>query len=349
MRVSVIGAGGYAGRELLKYLFAHPRVEVASVVLRDEAEWPPYGAPPSISARLAELTVVRGFAPEAVAETAEAAFLCLPGGQSGPWALALRRLGLAVFDLGGDLRLPDYASYRTWYGGAHPLSADEYAELRAEAVYGLPEWSAEALRGASLVTLPGCYPTAALLLLIPLLRGGFASPDDVAISAISGITGAGNRPGPAGLFAELAENAHPYKTGRHQHRPEIEWALAEKAGARTKVAFSTQLAPLRRGILLTAFLRPGARRPQEAAKALAEAYRDAAFVDVVAAEPELRWVEGTPRAVLSLFWDGEAGRLIGFSALDNLGKGAAAQAVQAFNLAMGWPETAGLGAEVALR
>lgn len=344
MRVGIVGAGGYAGQELLRWLSAHPFAEPSVLVARGDSAFPPAAWPPALARLAASLPVLHGFDADAVAARCDVAMLALPGGASAPVALALRERGVTVVDLGGDLRLKDHEAYVKWYGGSSPLPRSDYEALVREAVYGLPEWSRRRLPGAGLVTLPGCYPTAALLLLVPLLAEGWVSADNLVLSAASGITGAGNSPGPSGLFAQLAENFHPYKTGRHQHRPEIEQALHDLAGVRARLAWTTHLAPMRRGLLVTATLWPTARDPRQAPAALARAYADAPLVDVQDGEVQTAWVRETARAALALSFDPHAGALVGFAAIDNLGKGAATQAVQALNLVAGWPETSGLEA-----
>jgi N-acetyl-gamma-glutamyl-phosphate reductase len=313
--VGVFGASGYTGRELVRLLSAHPRAQVAFA------------------------TASGTLAHEAGLErAADAYLLALPHGVSGSFAARLRaeRPGSVVIDLSGDLRLPTAAAYRDWYGHEHPAPA------LLGAPYGLTEVYRERIRGAHLIANPGCYATSVLLPLVPLLRDGLVGADDVVIDAKSGTTGAGRTPREDLLFAEVAEDLSAYSPGRsHRHVGEMEAVLAERTGKSVSLTFCPHLLPVKRGILSSIYVRTSAS-PEELRKALVSFYEGCPFVRVVAgAPPRLSDVVGTNDCRISVH-AAAPGRVVVFSALDNLVKGGAGQAVQNLNVALDWPEETGL-------
>jgi len=346
-RVAVAGASGYAGGELLRLLAGHPDLELGPVtaesnVGRSIAELHPHLAGlPSLAARTFE-------AAEALATAGcDLAFLALPAGQSARLAGDLGQ-GIKLVDLGPDFRLADADAWARHYQGAH---AGRWAT-------GVPELPGARgrIRAATRVAVPGCYATAAIVALAPLAAAGLIEPDDVVIVAASGTSGAGRSPRPDLLGSEVMGAVSAYLAGgAHRHTPEIEQALGEAAGQSAgpgraggpdgwKVSFTPLLAPMPRGILATctARLRPGAG-PRAA---LAEAYAGEPFVSVL---PDGRWpttgaVAGSNGAHLQAAADPRTGRATVVAAIDNLGKGAAGQAVQIANLMLGLPEAAGLTA-----
>jgi N-acetyl-gamma-glutamyl-phosphate reductase len=316
-RVGVFGATGYTGRELVRLLHAHPCARV-----------------------LFTTGTGRGHvAHEAGLEReADAYALALPHGVSATYAAKLRERfkDAPVVDLSGDLRLPSAESYRQWYAHDHPAPA-----LLGQAPYGLTEVNREKLKGARLVSNPGCYATSVLLPLLPLLRERLVEPDDVLVDAKSGASGAGRSLREDLLFCEIAEDFSAYSPGRtHRHVGEMEAVLEESAGAKVALTFCPHLLPVKRGILSALYVRP--RAPvAELARALRAFYDGAAFVHVVDRPPRLSDVVGTNDCVISVH-EGAPGRAVVFSALDNLIKGAAGQAIQNLNLALGWPDPTGL-------
>jgi N-acetyl-gamma-glutamyl-phosphate reductase len=318
----------------VRLLARHPAVEI--VYLSSEQHRDQTAA--AVHPFLAGVVDVRLEAPEAarVADAAEVVFTALPHGAAAPIVRDLRRRGRRVIDLSPDFRLRDAAVYARWYG-AHGAP-----ELLGEAVYGLPELYRDAVRGAELVAAPGCYPTAALLGLVPLARAGLVT-EPVVIDAKSGTTGAGRAAKVEQLFAEVNENFRPYALGGHRHRPEIEQEL-RVAGAAGAALFVPHLLPVSRGILSTMYVRVGADRPR-LEDLFRGAYDGEPFV-VLRGEtpPELREVRGTNRCAIGWSWDAASGQAVVVTALDNLGKGASGQAVQCLNLMLGLPETAGLEA-----
>jgi N-acetyl-gamma-glutamyl-phosphate reductase len=269
----------------------------------------------------------------------ELVFLATPAEVSADLAPKLLARGARVIDLSGAFRLADPAAYPTWYGFAHPAP-----ELLAEARYGLPELARATLAGARLVTNPGCYATSIALAISPLVKSGLVSPEGIAVTGMSGVSGAGRKATEDFSFVEVADDLRAYRLGRHQHVPEIEQTIARHAGVCGPIAFTPVLAPIRRGILSTAALRvSGKVTAQELARALESAYAGEPFVRVLAADQvTVKDVVRTNRAHVGVALDARAGLALVTSAIDNLVKGAAGQAVQAMNAALGWPETAGL-------
>jgi N-acetyl-gamma-glutamyl-phosphate reductase len=316
-RVAVFGATGYTGRELLRLVASHPHARLAFTTGSGHGHVPHEAG---------------------LEREADAYLLALPHGVSARFAARLRRArpSAVVVDLSGDLRLPTAEAYAAWYGQEHPSP-----ELIGEAPYGLTELYRERLAGSRLVANPGCYATSALLPLVPLLREGLIDPGDVVIDAKSGATGAGRKPDEALLFCEVVEDLKAYSPGRsHRHVGEIEAVLAERTGRQVAITFCPHLLPVRRGILSAIYVRT-THPVSRLAEALRAAYSGSAFVRVVDAPPRLSDVTGTNECRISVH-AAAPGRAVVFSALDNLLKGAAGQAIQNLNLAFGWRETAGL-------
>ena len=264
----------------------------------------------------------------------DVAFLALPHGLSWDLAYRLARAGVAVFDLGSDYRMDTPERYAFAYGGPHPLPE----ELDAW-VYGLPELFGGSLPGAVKVAVPGCYPTSALLGLAPLLATGLIE-GPIVVDSMSGVTGAGRGVKAHLTFGAIDESVKAYGIATHRHRPEIEMGLEAVTGVSVTVQFTPHLVPMQRGILSTCSA--GLVERDSIGDALREAYAGAPFVDVIDQPPQTRWVVGSNRALIHAVEDHHSGRAIVTVAIDNLGKGAAGQAVQCANLALGFPETAGL-------
>lgn len=314
--VGVFGATGYAGREAVRLLSAHPAARVAFTTGR---------AAGHLSHE------------EGLGRRADAYLLALPHGVSGNYAETLRASfpAAAVVDLSADLRLPTAAEYATWYEHQPPAPA-----LLGQAPYGLTELHREAVRGARLVANPGCYATAMALPLLPLFAAGLIA-DDVIVDAKSGATGAGKGPREDLLFCELADDFSAYAPGRsHRHIGEVEAALLAATGRRPSLTFCPHLLPVKRGILASLYVR--SEHPAAAIReAIAARYAGERFVRVVDAPPRLSDVAFTNDCLISVH-DAGPGRVVVFSAIDNLGKGAAGQAIQNLNLQLGLPEAQGL-------
>jgi N-acetyl-gamma-glutamyl-phosphate reductase len=318
VRAGVFGATGYTGQELVRLLRRHPRVRVAFTTGSTGAHLPHEAG---------------------LEQAAEAYFLAMPHGLAATYASRLReaRPEAVVIDLSGDLRLPTAESYKQWYGQDHKAP-----HLIGQAVFGLCEAYADRLRGARLVSNPGCYATSVLLPLIPLLREGLIDASDIVADAKSGATGAGRTPREDLLFCELAEDFSAYSPGRtHRHVGEIEAILAECTGRKVELTFCPHLLPVKRGILTALYVKTR-KGVAELKSVLEAAYDGTAFVHVVdGAPPRLSDVVETNDCRISVH-SAAPGRAVVFSALDNLVKGAAGQAVQNLNLAMGWSEAEGL-------
>ncbi len=336
IRIAVLGASGYTGADLVRLAITHPRVEIAALSANAKAGqtmaqvWPhfaPYKALPTLVA--AESIDYAGI---------DAVFGCLPHATSA--ALLGTLQGPRIIDLSADFRLRDAATYAQWYGGAHPAP-----DLLTDAVYGLTEFARDALPGAALVACPGCYPTAVLLALLPLVGAGAASPDRITVNALSGVSGAGRSLKEANLFAEVAEAVHPYGIGAHRHMPEMEQELSAAAGAAVTMSFTPHLVPMNRGELVTCIVETS-RPLAELRRILAERYAGEPFVHLLpeGVAPATRMVRGSNHVVLNVFADRVPGRAIVIAAIDNLVKGSSGQAIQNFNLMFGLPETMGLEA-----
>ncbi len=338
MKVAIVGASGYVGLELLRILLRHPEFEIAAATSEQRAGRLVGEAFPSLRGRL-DLRFERSD-PAALVGRVELAFTALPHAASAPTVRVLRDAGIAVVDASADFRLRDVATYETWYG-PHPAK-----ELLPEAVYGLPEIYREALRKTSLAAAPGCYPTGALLPLLPLLRAGLVETTGLHIDSKSGVSGAGRKLAEEYLFAELYDDFRAYKPGfAHRHAPEIEQEAEAVAGAPVRVTFVPQLLPTVRGIATSVYARPrpGAS-PAQARAALEDAYAGEPFVRVLPEGelPTLRAVRGSNCCDVAFVPDTRNDTWILLSTLDNLGKGASGQAVQCANLMCGFDETVGL-------
>lgn len=330
IRVAVVGAAGYAGGELVRLLSGHPSVEIASVHARDRDGKP-------LAAELPHLAPLGLTLQEGEPDDVEVAFLALPHGASAPLAARLLERGITIIDIGADFRLRDADAYATWYGAPHPVP-----HLLVDAVYGLTEWSRDALRQTKLIANPGCYPTAALLALVPFARAGLLS-GEVIVDAKSGISGAGRSAGAGYLFTELTESTRAYGLDGHRHRPEIEQGLIG-AGASVAVTFVPHLVPQSRGILATCYLSLADDLDDEAlADVMRDAYEGEPFVHVSVDPPATKQTTGSNHAFVHARRIAE-GRAVVISVIDNLGKGAAGQAIQNMNVALGLDETAGVGA-----
>ena len=336
--IAILGASGYTGEELVRICVRHPGMKVAAITSRQlkgktlEETLAIGGAAGGI--RFEDLT------PAEVAKKAEVVFLALPHGVSAEIGNELRTSGKRVFDLSADFRLKDAAVYQQTYGATHPAP-----KRLEESVYGLPEIHRERIKMADLVACPGCYPTTAILGLAPALKGGLVAGEGIVISSMSGVSGAGKKLEPGYLFAECNENLRAYGIPHHRHRPEIEQELSALAGSAVKVAFVPHLAPLNRGMLTSISfpVRKGSTT-DSLEKEYRKFYAKEAAVRVLpdGMLPETRRVAGRHGAELAVRMDDWTGRALVVVAIDNLGKGAAGQAVQCFNIRHGLNEAEGL-------
>jgi len=331
MRVGVIGASGYAGAEVLRLCASHPDLDVV-VATGDTAVGQRVAThTPALAA--AYPTLAFSGVDAALQGDLDVVFCALPHGQSQKVVPSLVEGGATVVDLGADYRLRDATLYDTWYGARHTSP-----DLLGTAVYGLVERHRIELADARLIAAPGCYPTATALALGPFLDAGVVEPTGVVVNALSGASGAGRATSDRLHFSRLAGNAEAYGLLSHRHTPEIE----QEIGA--QVLFTPHLVPTSRGMLVTAYARlTGAElETDDALSLLRAAYRHDPFVVVSDEPPTLKDPVGSNLCLVSARVDRRTGWLVAMSSLDNLIKGAAGQAIQAWNVATGRDETIGL-------
>ncbi len=348
-RAAVIGASGYSGEELVGLLLKHPKTELTAITSRQYAGktlaqvFPKY-------AHHARAKALRFTDPnsELLAKQANVVFLALPHGVAVEFARPLLQLGCQVIDLSADFRLKSAEVYQEFYKHEHPAP-----ELLAQSVYGLPEVYRSAIKGASLIASPGCYPTSILLPVLPLLRAGLIKSTGIIADALSGVSGAGRKAELEYLFVECNESVRPYGVPKHRHLSEIEQEISLAAKSPVVIQFTPHLIPINRGILTTLYLAPEPHFTNAAemfaltgkiTACYEAAYGKEPFVRMLETEalPDTKNVVGTN--VIEIGWrlDARTGRLIVMSALDNIVKGASGQAVQSMNILCGFPETTGL-------
>jgi N-acetyl-gamma-glutamyl-phosphate reductase len=324
IRVAVAGASGYAGGELLRLIAGHPEFDLVAATAHTQAGTPVAAVHPHLTG----LDLVLGVTDAETLADADLVFLALPHGQSAALAAQLPD-AVKVVDLGADFRLADAALWERYYGGVHAGTW----------TYGLPELPGqrELIKSSGRVANTGCYAATITLALAPLIAAGLADPADVVVVASSGTSGAGRSAKVNLLGSEVMGDLSPYKVGAHQHVPEI-----KQATGATSLSMTPVLAPMPRGILATVTAR--ALRAGDPAEVLREAYAGEPFVHVLPAAqwPHTAATAGSNSCHLQATVDIDSGRLVVLSALDNLGKGAAGQAVQCANLMSGLPETMGL-------
>ena len=339
--VSVLGASGFAGGELLRIVEGHPSFEVVAAGAATRVGLPVVDHYPYLAA-CAGLEFVTN--EQALQANADLVFASLPHTES------MKLLGAAtagkIIDLGGDFRLSDAGAYENWYGTPH-LAPGALGQW----IYGLTEFNRSAIEKTEFVANPGCYPAASILALGPLLKAGLIESAPIHIDAKSGVSGAGRASAEGFDFASANENTRPYRPIGHNHIPEIEQELSALTGAAVTVSFVPHLVPMTRGIEVTAVAvaAPGATA-QGLQEALEDRYEKETFVRVLSGDalPETRRLTGTNFAEVAVRMDERTGKVLAFAALDNLGKGAAGQAVQNANVMFGFDESMGLQASAVL-
>jgi N-acetyl-gamma-glutamyl-phosphate reductase len=354
IRVAVVGASGYTGGELLRLLADHPIMEVILITSEKSAGQPLDSAFPHLSSAFKQALMFEPLVAENLAGRVDAAFLALPHTKSFDPVKACLASGKPVVDLSADYRLRDPGAYETWYQTVHP-----HPDLLRKAVYGLPELHRAAIKDARLVAAPGCYPTAAILQLAPLVAHRMVELDSIIVDAKSGVSGAGRAPALPYHFPEAHEAMEAYKIGRHRHTPEIEQELTALASgprpnsgtlssseeAPVQVIFTPHLVPMNRGILSTAYCRLKTQvEPMEVWDLYTRFYKEEPFIRLkegqASANPNQ--VRGSNYCDMTVCVDGRTRHVVTTAALDNLVKGAAGQAIQAMNLMLGLPEATGL-------
>lgn len=338
LRIAIVGSSGYTGGELYRILLHHKHATVTAVTSEKSA-----GKPiTAIFHHLAGLTdlICEPLDPDTIAKKADFMFLALPHVTAQEAVFRFHKLGKKIVDLSADYRLSDPALYEKWYEHCH-----QYPELLKTAVYGLPELHREAIRSASLIANPGCYPTSAILGLAPLLKKRLVDHNTIVIDSKSGVSGAGRSPALPYHYPEANEGFMAYKIGTHRHTPEIEQELSKQAGEKITLNFTPHLAPMTRGILTTIYARFNQDMNGARLHALYESfYQDEPFVRLLPSGefPNVRNVRGSNFCDIGVYADPRTGRAIVVTAIDNLVKGASGQAVQNMNLMMGFDETEGL-------
>jgi N-acetyl-gamma-glutamyl-phosphate reductase len=338
VRVAVLGASGYSGIEAVRILAAHPLVELTTLTSEHYAG----REVADVYRHLAgvDLPPFEELRPDLLRGRAEVVISCLPEKVGTSILAEMVRAGAKVIDLSADFRLKDPAAYRAAYGVEHPAPG-----LLREAVYGLSEFHRQELRESRLVANPGCYPSGALLGILPLIRRDLIEPSSIVIDSKSGTTGARRAPAIDQLFAEVNENSRAYKVGNHRHLPEMEQEIEAALGREVAVMFVPHLLPVTRGILTSIFMRPRAGTTEDDVRAAFESsFAKSRFVRILKSGelPELKNVRATNYTELSFLLDRRTETLVVLSAIDNLGKGASGQAVQNMNLMLGYDEAAGL-------
>ena len=342
MNVGVVGAAGYSGEVLVKILLGHPRVKLAAVTSRQHAGKALSAVIPALRGTAADALKFSDSDPALLAARADIAlwFLALPHGAAADFAKVLVPAGRRVIDLSADFRVADLATYEKYYGAHHAPA------LLPQARFVLPELTVPKWRDEiKLAAAPGCYPTGALVPLVPLLRAGLVSREHIVINSFSGVSGAGKKTEEQYLFVERAESAKAYGLTKHRHLAEIEEQLSRAAGVPVVVQFNPHLAPMRRGIATTITVPAAPGATLEAVLACWRAvYAGRPFVSVLAPgeTPDTAHVTGTNRIDLAAAHDPRTGNFVLTSAEDNLVKGASGQAVQIMNLWCGFDEADGL-------
>jgi len=334
LRAGIIGASGYSGIELTRLILRHGQVQLGFAT-SDRWVGQTVAAKTGLGSELSYVSVDAGLE---AARGCQVVFLATPAESSLELGPKLAAQGVTVVDLAGSFRLKDAALYPPYYRFEHTAPA-----LLAKAVYGLPELFREQVKGARFVANPGCYPTAAALSVAPLLHAGLVDPQSLVINAASGVSGAGRKASEDFGFMEIDGDFRAYRTLKHQHLPEIRQTLSQVAGADVPLVFTPHLLPVKRGILSTAVakVKKGVTTAQ-VQQVLADAYGEEPLIGVKSEPDAVRLADVvlTPKCLVGAATDGA--HVVSISAIDNLLKGAASQAVQNMNLALGLPETMGL-------
>lgn len=337
IKAAVIGATGYTGLELVRILINHPQVELTALTSRSETGTP-YSELFPLFKGMTSLKL-ESFDAKELAKKVHIAFTALPHGSSMESVAALLKEGIKVVDLSADFRFSNLQVYKDWY------NEHQFPELAKEAVYGLPELNREKIRAARLIGNPGCYPTSVILALAPLIKENILDKKSIVVNSASGVSGAGRSASLGNIFCETNESYKAYKIGTHRHTPEIEEILSSVCGEEIQLTFTPHLLPMNRGILSTITASLMKKTSTEELIGLVEAfYAREPFVRVCpeGTFPDTAMVKGSNYCDMGLKVDERTGRLIIISAIDNLVKGAAGQAVQNMNILFGLKEDEGL-------
>lgn len=338
IKVGIIGATGYAGSELVRLISGHPEARLTVLTTQSYAGKPFWEVYPYLY-KYVGLTCEELDLP-ALVEKVDVVFTALPHGHAMPVGIEVARQGKRLIDLGADFRFKNYEEYETWYKVEHAAR-----ELLEQAVYGLPELHREKIKKASIVGNPGCYPTSAILGLAPLMAEGLLDPETLVIDSKSGVSGAGRGLSLGTHYCEVNENIRAYNVAAHRHTPEIEQELGALCGQDLKISFTPHLTPMTRGILSTMYGKLNKSVDTGTLRDLyVKFYENEPFVRILPPGmlPQTKAVTGSNCCDLAVAADPRTGRAVVLSAIDNLIKGAAGQAVQNMNIMFGLDETAGL-------
>ncbi|WP_347550174.1 N-acetyl-gamma-glutamyl-phosphate reductase [Pseudalkalibacillus hwajinpoensis] len=338
MKAGIVGASGYSGLELIRLLLGHPEVEIETIVS-------PSNAGSKLDDIFPHLTNIQNCDFDSLdlndlAERTDVVFFATPAGISSQSIPSLLEKGVTCIDLSGDFRLKEDGLYEEWYKHSSPP-----AQTLKKAVYGLSEFYPEEIASADLIANPGCYPTASLLGILPVIQQEWVDPASLIIDGKSGLSGAGRKTSIAAHFSEVNENVSAYKLGRHQHIPEIEQIISSQIGKDIQLTFSTHLIPLTRGMMCSMYINlKHEKTDREVIELYQSFYENHPFIRIM---PEGKWptpkgVAGSNYCDIGFSVDSRTNRLTVISVIDNLMKGAAGQAVQNMNLRFGYPEMLGL-------
>jgi N-acetyl-gamma-glutamyl-phosphate reductase len=332
---AILGASGYSGAELMRILLRSADVQVTAALAGKSAGERVDTLYPDLAGRID--LVFEPLELERIPRV-DLAFLALPSGEAMSIIPHVRARAARIIDLSGDFRLPDAALYQRYYKHAHAAPS-----LLGKAVYGLPELNREQIAQSDFVANPGCYPTGAILALLPALKQGIVDPQGIVVNSLSGVSGAGRSSSVELSFTEVNENIRAYKVGNHQHIPEMEYVLGTATGSDVTLTFIPHLVPINRGIYTTISARlQHAITQEEILDLYRTAYRDAPFVRIKPGTPEIRSVLRTNYCDIGMAVEHRTGRLTVMSVIDNMVKGAAGQAVQNMNIMFGFPEVRSL-------
>ncbi|MGX5437628.1 N-acetyl-gamma-glutamyl-phosphate reductase [Bacillus thuringiensis] len=338
MKVAIIGATGYGGIELIRLLEQHPYFSIASLHSFSQVGECITNVYPHL--RNVLFHTLQEIDVETIGKEAEIVFLATPAGVSAELTPKLLAEGLKVIDLSGDFRMIDPSSYELWY--KRPAAKEE---ILRKAVYGLSEWKRNEIQKANLIANPGCFATATLLAIAPLVRSGMIEEDSIIIDAKSGVSGAGKTPTTMAHFPELYDNLYIYKVNQHQHVPEIEQMLTEWNSELQPITFSTHLIPISRGIMITLYVKVKQKMEiKQLQKLYEETYEQSPFIRICMQGkfPSPKEVRGSNYCDIGIAYDERTERVTVVSVIDNMMKGAAGQAIQNANIIAGLEETTGL-------
>ena len=336
-KIGIIGATGYTGSELVRLLVHHREVEIVAITSESRSGERFSDVHPQFQG-ICDIPLIK--VEDLNHDQLDFVFLALPHGVSMDYVREFADRSYRIVDLSGDFRLTSAESYKEWYGQDH-----RYAEGITRAVFGLSEWFSADIQKARLVANPGCYPTASILAVAPLIKAGLAQTAGIIIDAKSGVTGAGIKAKPTTHFPNVNDNFAAYGLSTHRHTIEIQQQLSMIGATAAQLLFTPHLLPVDRGILATCYLRP--TRPDEISQqrldeAFQDCYGEAPFVRYRSKAPSIKDVRATNFCDIHAHYDQRTGTIMVISVIDNLVKGAAGQAIQNMNLMMGWEETEGL-------